>query len=129
MDFRLVIIILSEYVGRYSTIRLYGMIVSTCHIQRLTDIRPDVHARPTVGTTDIGSFVDTIVRVGARRDGKPLLSSETVVHMFTRANKTSDSGVGGATVGIYRLTPIRRLTLGPVRPMPDSDNDSDNDCR
>ena len=40
--------------------------------------------------------------------------------METLANTTSDSGVGGATVGIYRLTPLRRLILGPVRPTPDS---------
>ena len=64
------------------------------------------------GTSDIESFVGTVVRVGARRDGKPLLSPEAVAHVETLANTTSDSGVGGATVRIYRLTPVRRLTLG-----------------
>ena len=104
MDIRLAIVILSEYVGCYSTIRFCRMIVSTSNVRRMADLRPDVHARPTVGTTDIGSIVDVIARVGTRRDGKPLLSSEAVVHVFTRANTTSGSGVGGATVGIYRPT-------------------------
>ena len=99
MDIRLAIVILSEYVGCYSTIRFCGMIVSTSNVRRLADLRSDVHARPTVGTTDIGSFVDVIVRVRARRDGKPLLSFEAVAHVFTRANTTSDSGVGGQMLG------------------------------
>ena len=114
MDIRLAIVNLSEYVGCYSTIRFCGMIVSTSNVRRLADLRPDMHTRPAVGTTDIGSFVDAIARVGARHDEKPLLSPEAVAHVFKRANTTSDSGVGGATVGIYRLTPIRRLTLGPI---------------
>ena len=99
MDIRLAIVILSEYVGRYSTIRFCGMIMSTSNVRRLADLRPDVHARPTVGTTDIGSFVDVIARVGARKDGKPLLSSEAVAHVFTRANTTSNFGVGGQLLG------------------------------
>ena len=91
---------------------------------------PDVHARPTVGTTDIGSFVDVIARVGARKDGKSLLSSEAVAHVFTRANTTSGSGVWGATVGIYRPTdwPTDRRTTptdsdGRPRPTPTDDPD------
>ena len=72
------------------------------------------------GMSDIGLFVDTVVRVGAKRDGKSLLSPEAIAHVFTQANMTSDSGVGGATVRIYRLTLVRRLTLGSVRPTDDS---------
>ena len=95
MDIRLAVVILSKYVERYSTIRLCGMIMSTSNVWRLADLQPDVHARPAVGTTDIGSFIDAIVRVGARHDGKPLLSSEAVAHVFKRADTASDSGVGG----------------------------------
>ena len=82
--------------------------MSTSNVRRLADLRPDVHARPTVGTTDIGSFVDVIARVGAGKDGTPLLSSEAVAHVFTRANTTSGSGVeGGNCWGI----PTDRLTV------------------
>ena len=113
MDIRLAIIILSEYVGRYSTIRPYRIIVSTSNVRRLADLRPDVQARPTFETTNIGLFVDAISRVGARRDGKPLLSSEAVAHVFTRANTTSGSGVeGGNCWGI----PTDRLTVEGADP-------------
>ena len=43
-DIRLVIVILSGYVGHYSTIRFYGMIVSTSYVRRLVDTWLDVHA-------------------------------------------------------------------------------------
>ena len=128
-DIRLTIVILSKYVRRYSTIRLCRMIVLTSNVRRLADLRPDVHARPTVGTTDIRSFVDAITRVGARRDGKPLLSPEAVAHVEALANTPSDSGGGGATVGIYRPTPLRRPTLGSVRPTPDSADRTDRRLR